>query len=144
MRKLTLVLALPLTIVAGCNTAPSEAEQKAKLEEQVMAVHDSAMAEMDAIFKLRRNLRTLRDTLASQQTDSTIILQLQESITGLGKADESMMNWMRNYKAPDTLQHQQAMDYLQQELQKIERVKTTMDSTLKAARQTYQQHEPQQ
>ena len=52
------------------------------------------------------------------------------------------MNWMRNYKAPDTLQHEQAMNYLQQQLQKIEKVKITMDSTIKAARDIYQQHEP--
>ena len=143
MKKLILLLALPVAILAGCKSGPSETEQKLELEQHVMAVHDSAMAEMGTIFKLRRNLRALRDTLATRQTDSTTLLLLQQHITGLNRADEAMMDWMRNYKAPDTLQHQQAMQYLQQELQKIEKVKTTMDSTVKTARQTYQQYELQ-
>ncbi|MBB6611746.1 hypothetical protein H7F15_11910 [Pontibacter sp. Tf4] len=141
MKKPLLLLSLSVALLTGCNTGPTEAEQKAQLEQHVMAVHDSAMADMGQIFKLRKNLRTLRDTLATQQTDTTVLLQLQENITSLSKADEAMMDWMRNYKAPDSLQHQQAMDYLNQELQKIEKVKTTMDSSINAARQVYQQHE---
>lgn len=142
MKKLILLLALPFAIVAGCQSGPTEAGQKTELENHVMAVHDSAMADMGTIIKLRRNLQSLADTLATRQTDSTTIKLLQQNISGLELADESMMNWMRNYKAPDTLQHEQAMTYLQQELQKIEKVKTTMDSTIKAARDIYKQHEP--
>lgn len=142
MKKLILLLALPFAIVAGCQSGPTEAEQKTELENHVMAVHDSAMANMGTIIKMRRNLQALSDTLATQQTDTATITKLQQSVTGLKAADEDMMNWMRNYKAPDTLKHQQAMDYLQQELQKIEKVKVTMDSTIKAARAIYQQHEP--
>lgn len=142
MKKLLILLALPVAILYSCKSGPTEAEQKAELEQHVMAVHDSAMAEMDQIFKLRRNLETLHDTLATQQADSATLQLLQQNITGLNEADERMMEWMRNYSAPDSLQHDKAMNYLQQELQKIERVKITMDSTIEAARQTYQQHEP--
>ena len=142
MKKLILLFALPFAIVAGCQSGPTEAEQKTELEDHVMAVHDAAMADMGTIIKLRRNLQSLSDTLAAQQTDSATINLLQQNITGLQAADESMMSWMHNYKAPDTLQHEQAMNYLQQQLQKIEKVKITMDSTIKAARDIYQQHEP--
>ncbi len=139
MKKLLLLLVVGL--FASCTAKQTDTEQKAELQDQVMAVHDSAMAEMDQIFRLRKKLRTLRDTLATQQTDSATLQLLQQNITGLNKADESMMNWMRSYKAPDTLQHDQAMDYLQTELQKIERVKVIMDSTIEAAQATYKQHE---
>ncbi|NEM97219.1 hypothetical protein [Pontibacter burrus] len=141
MKKPILHLAFVTLLLSGCNTGPTQAELKTELEQHVMAVHDSAMADLGSIFKLRRDLRALRDTLATQQTDSTLLLQLQENITSLNKADEAMMNWMRNYKATDTLQHEQAMQYLNQELQKIEKVKITMDSTIDAARNVYQQHE---
>ncbi|HEY4652076.1 MAG TPA: hypothetical protein VIG72_11720 [Pontibacter sp.] len=143
MKKPILVLAFATILLSGCHTGPTQAEQKTELEQHVMAVHDSAMADMGTIFKLRRNLRALRDTLATQQTDSATLHLLQQQITGLSKADESMMRWMRNYKAPDTLQHEQAMNYLQQELRSIEKVKTTMDSTIDAASKVYQQYEPQ-
>lgn len=143
MKKPFLLLSFSVALLTGCNTGPTEAEQKTELEQHVMAVHDSAMADMGQIFKLRKNLRALRDTLATRQTDSTVLLQLQKNITSLSKADEAMMNWMRHYKAPDTLQHEQAMQYLNQELQKIERVKITMDSSINAAQQVYQQHDVQ-
>lgn len=143
MKKPILLLSFAFALLTGCNTGPSAKEQKTELQQHVMAVHDTAMADMGQIFKLRKSLRALRDTLATQQTDSATLLLLQQHITGLNHADEAMMNWMRNYKAPDTLQHEQAMQYLNQELQKIERVKTTMDSTIAAARQAYQQHDVQ-
>lgn len=141
MKKILIVLALPFALLTGCNSGTQEAEQKAVLQEQVMAVHDSAMAEMDNIFKLRRNLRILRDSLEVQREDTALLSPLGREIKGLNIADASMMDWMRNYKAPDTLQHEQAMQYLQLELQKINRVKTIMDSTLESARKTYQQYE---
>ncbi len=107
-----------------------------------MAIHDEAMARMGDIYKLRRTLRSMRDTLeAQQQTDSTTVLALEQEISGLNKADEAMMQWMRQYSAPDTLQHEQAMDYLQQELVKVERVQTIMDSTIEAAQTTVKKYE---
>lgn len=141
MKNIFIVLALPFTLLTGCNSGNQEAEQKAELQQQVMAVHDSAMAEMDNIFKLRRQLRILRDSLQLQQADTALVSSFGKEIKGLNMADESMMGWMRNYKAPDTLQHEQAMQYLQLELKKINRVKTVMDSTLESARKTYQQYE---
>jgi hypothetical protein len=141
MKKTLIVLLLPFILLTGCDSGTQEVEQKAELQQQVMAVHDSAMAEMDNIFKMRRNLRTLRDSLQIQLADTAIVSSLNKQISGLNMADEGMMDWMRNYKAPDTLQHERAMQYLQLELQKINRVKNFMDSTLKAAHKTYQQHE---
>lgn len=140
MKKSTLLIALPLLLLTACNSGGSEKEE---LESHVMAVHDEAMAKMGDIYKLRRSLRSLRDTLATQQADTATLQILQQQIDGLNAADEGMMVWMRAYQAPDTLQQEQAMAYLQEELRKIERVQTKMDSTLSAARQTYQQYEQQ-
>jgi Mg2+ and Co2+ transporter CorA len=143
MNRSILLIAMPLLLLFGCNTVSSEATETEELESHVMAIHDEAMAKMGDIYKLRRNLRSLRDTLATQQTDTATLQALQQQIDGLNAADEVMMVWMRNYQAPDSVQQDQAMNYLQQELQKIERVQTVMDSTITAARQTYQQYEQQ-
>lgn len=107
----------------------------------MLAKHDSAMAQMGDIYKLRRNLRTLRDTLEAQQADTARLHMLERQLEGLSQADKVMMDWMHNYHAPDSLKPQEAMTYLQQELQKIKRVQIVMDSTLKAAQQTYQSYE---
>ena len=144
MKKYLLLLYLPLALLFACNTDATEtADEKATLETQVLAIHDTAMEKMGDIIKLRRQLRSLHDTLQTQQADSTDLLVLQQEINSLNKADEEMMQWMRQYEAPDSLQHAEAMTYLQQELVKIERVQTLMDSTIQAAHTTAQKYEQQ-
>ncbi|WP_161890969.1 hypothetical protein [Pontibacter russatus] len=145
MKKKLLLLALPLLTAMGCSEGNSREElQQQELEATVMAKHDSAMAQMGDIFKLRRSLQALRDTLSAHGPDSAALQALEQQVAGLEAADEAMMVWMRNYEAPDSLQHGQAMEYLQQELQKIERVQTVMDSTISAAQETYKTYEQQQ
>ncbi|MBD1399022.1 hypothetical protein H9Q13_17770 [Pontibacter sp. JH31] len=140
MKKWFLYLALPFAL-AGCQGEPSEASQKESLETEVMALHDEAMADMSKIYRLRRNLTTLRDSLSAHTADTAVTSLLTRRIAQLEAADEAMMDWMRNYKAPDTLEHQQAMLYLQQENSKMARVKSLMDSTITNAQETYAQYE---
>lgn len=141
IKKFLMLLALPCALLTACHTGPSEQEQKAELESKVMQVHDEAMAKMSQTYHLRRDLRALRDTLEAQQADSATLQLLQRHLSLLNKADDAMMDWMHHYHAPDSLAHQQAMDYLQQEQEKINTVNAKMDSTIAAARQTYTSYE---
>lgn len=132
---LSLVVVLALS---ACNDGANEAQQKQQtLETEVMDLHDEAMADMGKIYRLRRNLTSLRDTLQAQPADTATIRLLTQRIQDLEKADEAMMEWMRQYKAPDTLAHEQAMLYLNTEHRKMERVKSLMDSTITNAQETY-------
>jgi hypothetical protein len=132
-----LSILLSFVLFSSCNQSQTPEERKAALEENVLAVHDSAMAKMNDIYHLRRNLRALRDTLENQpQPDSAILTHLQNHIKLLNRADESMMGWMRQYKAPVEIENEQAINYLQKELVKIEKVQTIMDSTVTAAKST--------
>lgn len=142
MKKWLLYLALPLAL-AACQSGPSEAEQKQTLETEVMALHDEAMADMGKIYRLRRDLTSLHDSLTAQSADTAVTNLLSRRIVQLHEADEAMMDWMRNYKAPDTLAHAQAMLYLQEEHVKMEKVKSLMDSTIANAKETYAQYGPQ-
>ncbi|WP_299823308.1 hypothetical protein [uncultured Pontibacter sp.] len=139
MKYLLLTLSFALAILCSCSQTQSPEEQKEALEQNVLAVHDTAMAKMEDIFRLRKNLRILRDTLETQlQPDSAVLKSLQTHIQLLNRADEVMMGWMRQYKAPaEDMPHEQAMEYLEQEKIKIEKVQTIMDSTINAARSTY-------
>lgn len=136
-----MLLALPCALLTGCNNGPSAQEQKAELEGQVMQVHDEAMDKMGQVYRLRRDLRTLRDTLEAQQADTAMLQKLQQHLQLLSKADEAMMDWMHQYHAPDSMAHQQAMDYLHQEQEKITIVNARMDSAIAAAHQTYTAYE---
>jgi succinate dehydrogenase flavin-adding protein (antitoxin of CptAB toxin-antitoxin module) len=140
--KSRLIVYLILCLLAACQHRSPETGQPQELEGQVLQVHDEAMAEMDRIFLLRQHLRKLRDTLQTSQPDPATQKLVDQHITLLQKADEAMMNWMHQYRAPAKEQAQDsAKRYLQQQLHKIKQVKKTMDSTLEAAQQIYNQHE---
>jgi predicted RNase H-like nuclease (RuvC/YqgF family) len=127
---------------SACGNKENDAQQaQDALETEVMALHDEAMADMGKIYRLRRNLSSLRDTLQAQSGDTATINLLTRRIQELNDADEAMMDWMRRYQAPDTLAHDQAMNYLQEEHEKMARVKALMDSTIANAKKTYTQHE---
>lgn len=138
MNKMLVPVALVSTLLfSACSGGSSAEDQKKELETEVLTVHDEAMNKMDEISKLRRSLRTLKE----KKTDTAEQAILERDIEGLALADEVMMNWMREYTAPDSLENQAALHYLNQELVKIERVKTIMDSTLVAARKTLAKHD---
>jgi hypothetical protein len=142
MKKWLLYLAFPLAL-AGCQSGPTEADKQQSLETEVMDLHDEAMVDMSKIYRLRRNLTTLRDTLTAQAADTAVTALLSRRIAELNDADEAMMDWMRNYKAPTEQPHQEAVLYLQEEHVKMARVKSLMDSTISNAKETYAQYGPQ-
>jgi len=140
-----LLFYLGLTLLGACNQKPSGKQEVLELETRVLAVHDQAMAKMDHVYILRQNLKKRRDSLAASSRDTLLVQGLGEHIQLLQKADDHMMKWMHGYKKPeDSLSDGEALRYLQQELVKIEQVQKTMDSTLTAARQFYQQHDKSQ
>ena len=143
MKYFVVYVVFVLAILCGCSQGQNPEEQKEALEQNVLAVHDTAMAKMEDIFKLRKSLRTLRDTLEKQpQSDTAILNNLQQHIQLLNRADEAMMGWMRQYKAPAAdMPSEQAINYLQQEMVKIEKVQTLMDSTINAARSTFKSYD---
>jgi hypothetical protein len=142
MKFAIVIILFASALCYSCNQPQTPEERKVALEENVLAIHDSAMAKMDDIYHLRRNLRALRDTLETQpKPDSTTLKLLQTHILLLNRADESMMGWMRQYKAPVEMNNEQATNYLNQELVKIMRVQEVMDSTINAARSTYKKYD---
>ncbi|WP_299701680.1 hypothetical protein [uncultured Pontibacter sp.] len=141
MKKWLLYLALPLVLTSCQDGSSSETQQKQELETEVMNLHDEAMADMGKIYRLRRDLSALRDTLQASTTDTATISLLNRRIAELNEADEAMMDWMRNYKAPDTLAYEPAMVYLRDEHDKMARVKALMDSTIANAKETYATYE---
>ena len=95
-----------------------------------MAVHDEAMPWLDEIHNLKEELRNITvgvsDTPKDTHTNAAKILEA---------SDEAMMGWMRAYSEPqDTVQFQVAIEYLNQEKNKISTVRTQMKSALENAK----------
>tara|TARA_B110000495_G_C22719555_1_gene422756 strand:+ start:171 stop:599 length:429 start_codon:yes stop_codon:yes gene_type:complete len=128
-----------LSLLFSCTSAPEKKEnnytseqvsQKKSLIRDVMAVHDEAMPWLDEIHNLKEELlnvtKGVSDSLKGTHTNAAKILEA---------SDEAMMAWMRAYSEPqDTVQFQVAIEYLNQEKNKISTVRTQMKSALENAK----------
>ena len=117
------------------DTAKTEVPSKVKtLHKEVMRVHDEAMAKMDLIYQLKKKTKGMVDSLQQDSvTHAETLKAARENIKLLDIADGSMMAWMRSYRQPKNKSEAEAMEYLQQEQEKIEGVSKLMNDNIAAA-----------
>ena len=126
-------------MLASCNDTPSktstEPVSKVKsMQKSVMKVHDEAMAKMDLIYRLRKQVKGIADSLHQDSTTHSKTLKTAyKNIEALELADESMMAWMRSYKAPKGKSESEAMEYLKSEQVKIDEVSKLMNDNIERA-----------
>ncbi len=109
------------------NWTEQELMEKKSLVKDVMDTHDATMIFMDSIHNTIAELEAL-----IQSSDSSKIEEIDGAIQSLQKADESMMQWMRNYREPrDTVPFLQAKEYLKNQKVAISEVEVQTDSALK-------------
>lgn len=65
-------------------------DEVSELKEEVITIHDEAMARMGEIMQLKRELSKLK---IEAKNDSVILINLSD----LNKAHDGMMDWMRNF-----------------------------------------------
>lgn len=140
MRLLGLALFFLLSYFFISCSVNEEKEREQAMKKEIMDIHDNLMPKMDDIMKLKSELKERKETLANDTSiiDSTIhaktIQQTDSLIHALDNADESMMDWMRNYDAlTEDMSHEENMEYLLEEKAKIEEVRLEMLSSIKEA-----------
>lgn len=106
----------------------SSCREKSNLEKQVMAVHDEVMPKLGELNKDRKALQTILKSTTDEPT-KTILLN---AITALERADDSMMEWMADWKIPTDPVEQET--YLNKEMIRITKVKTDMLESMKNAK----------
>jgi hypothetical protein len=117
-----------LIILSGCGQKSNDKEHREDesgnkaLYDEVMNVHDEVMPKMNDIYKLKEELKK---RLANSPDISEEKRQhIQNTILRLDSANESMMVWMRNFNPiPDSLGEEKAREYLEQEKEKVGKVK---------------------
>lgn len=120
---------LSLLGMAACSPSPQKKVEV--LQQEVLDLHDSAMAKMGALYTERKELTYLKDSVVTG--DTAVQRQLAQQIEALVQADEHMMQWMRAYRNPEGKQPEEALLYLQAEKTKIEQVRQEIDQTLRAS-----------
>lgn len=124
MKYLISIIFLALVAV-GCSTNSEKNLQKS-LYDEVMLAHDEVMPEMGSLMKLTKQLKAKSDSI-EDKNDQEIVLQLIED---LELANESMMNWMRQFEPiEEGTPHGEVIEYLTDQKEKIEKVKDDMLSS---------------
>lgn len=123
-------------ILISLLTSCTSREAKLKVQQdEVMKVHDEAMAQMDALhnfeIKLREEVKVLQEDSSFEVSDFD---QKQQLVYKLVKAQDAMMDWMHEYDPSQaSVENQYAEVYLAGEMKKIKAVHAQMFGALKEA-----------
>ena len=109
-----------LIICSACGTG-SGREVK-QLRNELVALHDEVMPLMSPLYKMRRQLQKM-------EADSSNI-ELRAVIVEISEAEESMMDWMRNYDPDFQGTENETVRYLSDKKLAIEQVNVRMRESL--------------
>jgi hypothetical protein len=121
----TILPVLSLVMVSLVWSCGEKKQDNKALYDEVMKVHDEVMPKMDDIYKLKQELK-------KQISDTSNLVDekrktIEATILKLDSVSESMMVWMRNFNPlPDSLGEEKARAYLEEQQEKITKVKEEM------------------
>ena len=147
MKKSSLSFLIPVFFVLACGhksheheahdeaAAPdaTEATGNQLLYEKVMKVHDEVMPKLNDIYTLKEGLK---DKIAKTPTMADAKKkEIEQAIVQLDSASENMMVWMRAFDAPpDSLGEEKAREYLEGQMEKVQKVKTDILESIEKAK----------
>jgi hypothetical protein len=99
-----------------------------------MKVHDEVMPKMNDIYKLKEQLKNKiaeNPTMTESQRKD-----IEETIANLDAASDGMMVWMRQFNPiPDSEGEEKAREYLENEMEKIKKVREDMLESIAKAKE---------
>jgi len=142
MKKQVKTIFISLVLLSACgkssqhqhqDDAESSDNPNQALYDQIMSVHDEVMPKSDQLYQLKKELQ---DKIAkSIELNEDGKRQLKQTIKELDSADHSMMEWMHKFKPlPDSANQELAREYLENEMERIKKVRDLINSSLEKAR----------
>jgi hypothetical protein len=145
MRKYHLIPAL-LLMFAACqnssttnesenpeNNSPEALEQT--LYQEVIKIHDEVMPKLQEISNLKGKVEEKITEFEGIDQEDARLNTLREQLVNLDEADQSMMDWMHNFKTTyDGWTHKETMEYLQKEKERIRKTGELVDESIASAR----------
>ena len=101
-----------MLLLTGCDK--SKKVQKTEFDNlfaEVMKIHDDVMPETNNLYKLKKNAQ---ENIAVLPDTNSMIKELMDIQILSDKADDAMMDWMANFKIPES-EHKSKITYLQNE-----------------------------
>ena len=93
-----------------------------KLKAELIALHDEVMPLMSPLYKMRKQLQEME----TDSSNAKLIFAINEIVM----AEESMMDWMRNYDPDHQGSENEMIKYLSDKKLAIEQVSTQMKKSL--------------
>ncbi len=94
---------------SSCSNENKELEMK--LNEEVMAVHNDVMPKMGELNRIKRQLKSFKETVPDE--NAALKDSLINTILLLSKSEDMMSDWMTNYKYPNPqMKHEELRQYL--------------------------------
>jgi hypothetical protein len=107
--------------------SPNEA-----LYNQVMEIHDEVMPRMEDLYTLKKDLQNQIANTPDMVVERK--QQLEKVISNLDSANSAMMDWMHKFNPlPDSVDQEQAREYLESEMERIRKVRDLMTETIENA-----------
>jgi len=112
----------------------AEEDSAGLLYEEVMKVHDEGMAKMDEIYKLQKELKD--QIAAAPELVEEKRKEIEAKISKLDSARRGMMDWMHDFHPEtDSLDEQAYREYLESEMEKVNKVKDDIFDAIARARE---------
>lgn len=138
------LLCLSLVVALGCKekshehpghdaTAQDVTETSGNqaLYNEVMKIHDEVMPKIEDIHNAKRALKEKLETAPAADKPG-----IEATIARLDSADDGMMKWMHEFNPlPDSLGEEKAREYLENEMEKVKKVREDILQALEQANQ---------
>lgn len=114
--KHLIILTLLLAAFSACNN-----DQKAvdALLKETETIHDEAMKDLAEMNRVALQIKEFMISATMTPEQSAVY---NETLTQIGKAENDMMDWMKDFKAPEaTVPSKEAMDYLSKQKELIQK-----------------------
>ena len=119
-------------VLSGCGNENKELETK--LNEEVMAVHNDVMPKMGELNRIKRQLKSFKETVPDE--NAALKDSLINTILLLSKSEDMMSDWMANYKYPNpAAKHEDLVIYLKAQKDSIKQVSDAMYMSLAIAKE---------
>ncbi|MFD1255468.1 hypothetical protein ACFQ3S_01560 [Mucilaginibacter terrae] len=131
--KLYVIMATAFWLLNACTD--TKKQEKDALE-QVIKIHDEAMAKSEQAIKDKILLDSLAKANSSlQKTDINMV------ISNLSNADKAMEDWMHQFNADNTgKSHEQIMQYLNDQQKKVTNVNNRLKTAINQSEQFISTH----
>ena len=136
MKSLYLNFILILFFAISCGEKKQTESKTDALLDKVMAVHDDVMPSMMDISKLKKEVNAKIEELAAagDAENAQKIDELKKAFSDLESSQQGMRNWMKEFDRNfEGRVEEEVLDYLNDQMTKIENVSQAMKSAIKNA-----------